>query len=65
MKECDHPHIVQIYEIYEHENICHIVMEYYSGGSILRYASRKDIGKLRLFASKIAEQLFQTIMYLQ
>ena len=64
LKDCDHPHIIQLYEIYEHEHYCYVVMEICTGGSVLKYLSRKDIPFLESVVKKIAEQVLQAIAYL-
>lgn len=35
LKQCDHPNIIQIYEVFEYESAWYVVMELCEGGTII------------------------------
>ena len=42
----DHPHVVKVYETYENDNQCFIVMDYCSGGELFqRIAKQKKLSE--------------------
>lgn len=39
LKELDHPNCLNIYEIWESDEVCSIVTEYLPGGDLLKYGN--------------------------
>lgn len=43
----DHPNVIKLYEIWEYEDLCFLVMEYCEGGELFDYILRnRDMGEI-------------------
>lgn len=65
MKECDHPSIIQIFEIFEHGDFCYIVMEYCAGGSLLNIIKTGKLLGNQNLCKLIIKQVLEGLVYLE
>lgn len=62
LKQLDHPNIVRVYEYFEDGQFLYIVMEYISGGALLKEISKRGHFNER-DAAIVVSQLLQCITY--
>jgi len=43
LRELDHPNVLNIYEVWEQDNICSIVTEFMPGGDLLSYCNSRTL----------------------
>ena len=59
----DHPNIIKLYEIWEWNDVCFLVLEYCDGGELFQYIiDNKFLGEDK--AAYIMSQLFEALQYL-
>jgi len=59
----DHPNIIKLFEIWEWNEVCFLVIEYCEGGELFHYIiQNKHLNERE--AAKIMKQLFSALRYL-
>ncbi len=64
LKICQHPNIIQLYEIFENVDYFYIIMEYCSGGDLFTYLERHQFKLNEERASIIMHKLCASIYYI-
>jgi calcium-dependent protein kinase len=64
MKCLDHPHIVKIYEFFDHESALYIVMEYLEGEPLLDYLIRHSPAISEKMIADIIHQILSAIFFM-
>lgn len=59
----DHPNIIKLYEIWEWQDVCFLVLEYCEGGELFHYIIEKKYLSEEV-AAYIMKQLFSALEYL-
>lgn len=63
LQQLDHPNIIKLYEVWEWNDVCFLVLEFCEGGELFEYIiQNKFIGEAQ--AAYIMKQLFEAIKYL-
>jgi serine/threonine protein kinase len=59
----DHPNIIKLYEMWEWQGVCFLVLEYCSGGELFHYIlEKKHLNEKE--AADIMKQLLSALVYL-
>lgn len=57
LRELTHPHLMPLYEIYEHEENCYFTMDFVQGWNIKDYVKLRGLDKITILVKQLADAL--------
>ena len=64
LKICQHPNIIQLYDVFENINYFYIIMEYCSGGDLFSYLEKRNFRLSENQAAKFMHKMCAAVYYI-
>ena len=64
LKICQHPNIIQLYDVFENINYFYIIMEYCEGGDLFSYLEKRNFRLPENKAAKFMHKMCAAVYYI-